>query len=371
MCERPAWVEIDLKAIEHNVLQFKNLLVPRIKLCAVVKADGYGHGAVAVANAALRAGADYLAVAVLGEGIELRQAGILAPILVLGYTPAQQAPLLVRYNLMQSVFTISDARALSAAAMTAGQVAAVHLKVDTGMRRIGVPVEESGNFAAAVNALPGLNVAGVFTHLASSDEADKTYAMEQLTLFQDALKRIEGCGIKVPICHASNSAAITDLPEAHFDMVRLGISLYGLWSSSQVEKKISLLPAMQVKCRVTFIKDVPSRSFISYGCTFQTSRQSRIATLPIGYADGWGRSLSNRGRVLVRGHYAPLVGRVCMDQCMIDVTDIPGVSAGDEVLLFGSAELPAEEVADSLGTIVNELVCMYSKKRLPRFYKGV
>lgn len=371
MYERPAWVEIDLNAIAHNVRQFKTLLPADTKLCAVVKADGYGHGAVAVANAALQAGAEYLAVAVLSEGIELRTAGILAPILVLGYTSPQQAPLLVEHQLAQSIFSLNAARTLSAAAVAAGQVAAIHLKIDTGMHRIGVQLEGCGEFAAAVAKLPGLTIEGVFTHFADSDKADKTYALEQFSLFQEALRRIEAQGVPVPLRHAANSAAIADLPQTHLDMVRLGISLYGLWPSAQVDRKVSLLPAMQLKCRVSLLKEVPAGAFISYGCTYRTKRPSRIATLPIGYADGWGRGLSNKARVWIRDCYAPIVGRICMDQCMIDVTDIPEVRAGDEVLLFGSQALPAEEVAGHLGTITNELVCMYSKKRLPRLYKGV
>lgn len=365
MFERSAWVEIDLGAIAHNVEEIKK--ITPAKICAVVKADAYGHGAIAVARAVLQAGADRLAVAILSEALELRRAGFRVPILVLGYTPTWQAPLVVDHGIIQTVFSLDAAQALSAAAVAVGKTVKVHIKIDTGMGRIGIRPEEAGKFAVAVAALPGIEIEGVFSHFATSDSSDKSYTYEQYNQFMAGLQYIEQEGIQIPIRHISNSAAILDLPEMHLDMVRPGIILYGLWPSDEVNRNIELRPAMKLKAQVGFAKPMPKNAPISYGCTYITDKPSRIATLPVGYADGWSRLLANKVQVVVRGQRAPLVGRVCMDQCMIDVTHIPGVVTGDEVLLFGGEELPVEEVAEYMGTINYEIVCMVGK-RVPRLY---
>jgi len=368
MFERAVWAEIDLSAIAHNMEQIKAATTGDTKVCAVVKADGYGHGAVAVARTVLQAGADRLAVAILNEAVELRQAGFQVPILVLGYTPACQAGLVVQHNITQTIFTLDAAQALSAAAIAAGKNVKVHIKIDTGMSRIGITPQDAGQFAASVAVLPGLEIEGVFSHFADADSSDKNFTYEQYNRFLEGVEYIKGQGIQIPIRHIANSAALIDLPQMHLDMVRPGIILYGLWPSEEVQKKLMLRPAMRLKAQVSFVKDIPSKTSISYGRTYFTARTSRIATLPIGYADGWSRLLANKAEVIVKGQRAPLVGRVCMDQCMIDVSHIPHVKIGDEVLLFGGADLPTEEVAGRMGTINYEIVCMIGK-RVPRFYQ--
>lgn len=367
MFERPVWAEINLAAIAHNLRQIKGCLKPTTKMCAVVKADAYGHGALAVARTALACGADYLAVAILNEAIDLRREGFTAPILILGYTPPEQVLQLVCNNITQTVFTYEAAEAISQAAVANNRRAKIHLKIDTGMSRIGIRPEDAGDFAAAVAKLPGIELEGVFSHFATADSKDKTYVWEQFGKFKQALNLIEARGIKIPIRHIANSAATLELPETHLDMVRPGIIIYGLWPSDEVEQTVELKPAMQLKANVGFVKDVPAQVSISYGRTFFTEKESKIATLPIGYADGWTRLLAGKASVIIRGQRAPLVGRVCMDQCMVDVTHIPGVKQGDVALLFGGKDLPAEEIAEKLGTINYEIVCMVGK-RVPRQY---
>lgn len=367
MFERAVWAEIDLLAIAHNMEQIKAVTRDNAKICAVVKADGYGHGAVAVAETVLRSGADRLAVAIVKEGVELRQAGFGVPILVLGYTPSYQAGMVVEYDITQTIFSMDSAQALSAAAAAAGKNVKVHIKIDTGMSRVGITPQDAGQFAAAIAALPGIQIEGVYSHFADADSADKRFAFEQYNRFLEGIEYIKGQGIQIPIRHIANSAALLDLPQTHLDMVRPGIILYGLWPSQEVDKKVVLKPAMSFKAQVGFVKDVPSKVSISYGRTYFTAQTSRIATLPLGYADGWSRLLANKAEVVVKGQRAPLVGRVCMDQCMIDVSHIPGVEIGDEVLLFGGADLPVEEVAEKMGTINYEIVCMVGK-RVPRIY---
>ncbi|HHW43639.1 alanine racemase [Desulfofundulus thermobenzoicus] len=367
---RPVWARVNLTAVAHNVRVIRGLLKPQTKFCAVVKADAYGHGALPVARVALENGAGYLAVAILDEALALRRAGITAPILILGYTPPEQAPLLVEHGITQTVFSLDDARAISAAAVAAGKKARVHLKIDTGMGRIGVPPAEAPDFAAAVAVLPGLHVEGAFTHMASADERDKSYTRWQFARFMEAMAGIEARGVTIPIKHVANSATTLELPEMHLDMVRPGIILYGLWPSPEVRRVVDLKPAMELKARVAQVKEVPAGTSISYGRKFTTAAPSVIATLPIGYADGWSRLLSNKASVLIHGRRAPVVGRVCMDQCMVDVTGIPGVRAGDEAVLFGTQKgrfLPVEEVAAHMGTINYEVVCLISK-RVPRVY---
>lgn len=367
MFERPVWAEIDLGAIAHNVGQIRKITADSTQICAVVKADAYGHGAVKVAKTALEAGADRLAVAIVSEALELRQAGFRVPILLLGYTPTCQAATVVDHDLTQTIYSIDSAQALSRAAAAAGKIVNVHIKIDTGMGRIGIRPEDAGEFAEAVSALPGIKIEGVFSHLATADSYDKSFAYEQYQRFMKGLQYIEAKGIPIPIRHIANSAAILDLPYTHLDMVRPGIILYGLWPSDEMDQTLELRPAMKFKAQVGFIKDMPAHTSVSYGRSYFTERPARIATLPVGYADGWSRLLANKAQVIVRGQRAPIVGRVCMDQCMIDVSNIPGVAEGDEALLFGGDELPVEEVAAFMGTINYEIVCMVGK-RVPRLY---
>ncbi|MCD8141548.1 MAG: alanine racemase [Planctomycetaceae bacterium] len=368
LSERPVYAEVDCAAIRHNMRELKNLLKPTTRLCAVVKADGYGHGALAVAAQAIAVGADYLAVALLDEAVELRAAGIGQPLLVLGYTPPSLAHAVVFHNLTQTIYTLDQASALSAAAGAMGRTATVHIKIDTGMGRLGIFPEEAAGFFAAVAALPHLHIEGAYTHFAMADAVDKSHAHAQLAAFRAARKRVQTAGVAVPIWHCANSAATIDLPDAHLDMVRTGIAMYGLWPSDDVDKsRVDLRAGLRFKARIAHLKDVPTGTSVSYGCTFTTARPSRIATLPVGYADGWTRMLSGRATVVVRGRRVPVVGRICMDQCMIDVTDVPEAQPDDEVLLFGGPELPADEVAATLGTINYEITCMVGK-RVPRRY---
>ncbi|MDD4599563.1 MAG: alanine racemase [Negativicutes bacterium] len=367
MFERPVWAEINLAAIAHNVRRIRQYIKPSTKICAVIKADAYGHGTSAVVRTVMNAGADYLGVAILNEAIDLRREGFTIPILVLGYTPPRQAAQIVDNNVTQTVFNYDVAEAISNAAVAVGQKAKIHLKIDTGMNRIGIRPEDAGDFAEAVAKLPGIELEGVYSHFATADSQDKAYVLEQFGRFKEALAMIEAKGIQIPIKHIANSAATLDLPETHLDMVRPGIIMYGLWPSNEVDKKLDLKPAMKFKAKVSLVKDVPANASVSYGQNFYTQKASRIATLPVGYADGWLRQLSGKASVLIRGQRAPVVGSVCMDQCMVDVTNIPGVSQGDVALLFGGAELPAEEIADKLGTINYEVICLVGK-RVPRHY---
>lgn len=373
MYTRPVWAEIDLSALAHNVREIRRIASPRAKVMAVVKANGYGHGAVEVAGVALANGADRLGIAILSEGVALRKAGFGVPILILGYTPPEQAVDVVKYNLTQTVFSYELAEALSWAAVQQRKTAKVHVKVDTGMGRIGLVTREKDTVTEILRIakLPNLELEGMYTHFAVSDCRDKTYTWEQFNRFQELSRELEKKGLHIPVKHVANSAAIIDLTQTHLDLVRPGIILYGLYPSNEVDKKrIDLKPAMSLKARVAMVKTVPPGTSISYGCTFTTREKEVIASLPLGYADGYTRLLSNKAEVLINGQRAPLVGRVCMDQCMVKVTHIPDVQPGDEVVLFGQqagANLPVEELAEKIGTINYEIVCMVSA-RVPRLY---
>lgn len=369
---RPAWAEINLAAIAHNVRQFQNNLSSQTRIMGIVKADGYGHGAVEAARAAVAAGVSFLGVGLMEEAVELREQGLDVPILILGFTPADYAPYLCHYNVTPTVFTQKEADAFANAAVSYGKPLAVHIKVDTGMGRVGCfPCEEADSFIARVATMKGLSLQGIYTHFAAADHLDKSSSHRQLERFTALLRRLHGRGIHIPLKHASNSAGAIDLPDAHFDMVRLGISLYGLYPSDQVNRRdIKLRPAMSLKARIVFTKDVPAGTGISYGPVYVTDRPLRIATLPLGYGDGYPRHLSNKGQVLVRGQRAPIVGRICMDQTMISVQDIDGATVGDEVTLFGrqnGALLHVDELADWLDTINYEVITRISR-RIPRVY---
>lgn len=356
-----------MAALEHNIKAIKSKIAGGAKFCAVVKADAYGHGAVKVAKRALSLGADYLAVAVLSEAIELREANITAPILILGATTIEEAEAVVRYDVTQAVFTIEAASALSKAAIVQNKVAKVHLVTDTGMGRIGVRPEDAGKLAKKIAELKNIELEGMFSHFAAADESDKSFAREQLKRFKTALDAVEGEGVKLKIRHLANSAAILELPETHFDMVRAGIILYGLWPSSEVERVIELKPLMSVKARVTFVKTLYAGETVSYGCTYTAEKDTRIATLPLGYADGWSRLYAGKASVLFAGKLLPVVGRICMDQCMIDASSAPELKIGDTVTIFGAEKITADTLAAHLGTINYEVVCMMSP-RLPRVF---
>ncbi len=377
------WAEIDLKAIAHNVRALRRITDPAARLMAVVKADAYGHGVLEVTRQTLENGADALAVARLHEGIKLRKAGFNVPILVFGYTPPVDAKKLVEFDLTQTVWSLKTAQAYAAAAAY-GRPINVHLKVDTGMGRLGLlpdcwrlPALDTSITTSALRevesiaSLPGLQLEGVYTHFAAADSADKTYAGKQFEMFMDFLDQVRKAGIDVSVRHAANSAAIIDMPETHLDLVRPGISIYGLYPSDEVDKsRISLKPAMALKARIVHLKKVPAGFKVSYGMTHETSKPTTIASVPVGYADGFSRRLTNRGHMLVNGYRVPIVGRVCMDQTMLDVGRVPDVHVEDEVVIFGRQQdefISADEIATVLGTINYEIVSSLTA-RIPKVY---
>lgn len=369
MADRAVWAEVDLCALEDNIRNIKSCIKGNAKFCAVVKANAYGHGAIAVARKAVEMGADYLAVAVLSEAIELRKAGFTMPILILGATPVECSGALVDYDITQAVFTLEQAKAISDEAIRHNKQAKVHLKVDTGMSRIGVRPEAAGDMAKSISEMPNITLEGMFSHFALADVKDKTFAHQQLEQFKLALAKVASAGVHIAIRHIANSAAILELPEAHFDMVRAGIILYGLWPSGEVEHVIPLKQVLKLCAKVVYMKELHIGESISYGWTFTAERESRIGTLPLGYADGYTRLFSGKAQVSFNGKRAPIAGRICMDQCMVDLTDIPEIQQGDTVVLYGSEELTTDEAAGWLGTINYELPCMLSE-RVPRVYKG-
>ena len=366
------WAEIHLSNLEHNYRALRGMLPRGCRFLGVVKADAYGHGAIPVAKKLEELGAEYLAVACLDEAIELRDSGITAPILILGPTPALFAEELIQYGLTQSVQDLDSARALSETAGKAGKALRVHWKVDTGMSRLGFLCDEShlersvGEICHAC-ALPYLESEGIFTHFANADQ-DEDYTMLQLKRFFCTLDKLAQEGVRPKIRHCAASAAVLHYPCTHLDMVRPGIALYGHYPDPSCEglDGPGLLPVMTLKTRVAAVRELSAGTSVSYGCTHVLRRDSRIAVLPIGYADGLERLLSNQGEVLLGGHRVPILGRVCMDLCLVDVTDLPLTTPGDEVIVFGS-ELPLEEKADQVGTISYELLCGVSP-RVPRVY---
>lgn len=367
---RPTFVEIDLEAIAANLHAIRARVGPGVKVLTAVKADGYGHGLVETAKIAIEVGTDMLGVAILEEGIALRKAGITAPILILGCSLPEQAASILRHRLTQTVCTVEMVEALADRATMENQTARVHVKVDTGMGRLGLPLEETVAFIRRFAGRASLFIEGIFTHFPTADEADKQFTIEQISRFRVLLAELEREGLRPAIGHAANSGAILDLPSSYFDMVRPGLIVYGYYPVGLVSRSIPLRPAMTWKTRIVYLKRVPAGTSLSYGRTYVTPQETMIATLPVGYDDGYSRTLSNRGIVLVRGQRAPVVGRVCMDQCLIDVGHIPGASIGDEVVLMGrqgTAEVSIYELARRLGTIPNEVLCMVSR-RVPRLF---
>jgi len=368
---RPTRVEVNLDSIVHNFREIKRVVGDRVKVMGVVKANAYGHGAYHVAKALVENGVDYLAVATVEEALELRSCGITAPVLILGYTPLSQAGEAVEKDVTFTAFDLKYVKELGEIASRKGKKAKIHVKIDTGMGRIGyTDFDLAEREIEEMSKLEGIELEGIFSHFATSDEKDKDYSREQFERFADMLKRLEKRGVNISLKHIANSGAITDLNYAYLDMVRPGITLYGSYPSDDVNKILDLRPAMNFKTKIVYIKEVPENTSISYGRTFITKRPSKIATLPIGYADGLNRLLSNNHEVLVRGKYVPIVGRVCMDQTMIDVTEVEGVEVGDEVVIFGEQEgkrITADDIAKKLRTIPHEVYCGISR-RVPRIY---
>ncbi len=365
---------IDLDAVKNNTDVMFDAISPGTKMILVIKTDGYGHGSIPIAR---KYDADErvwgYAVACPEEAYDLRDAGLNKPVLILGYTFDYAYDDMVRLGIRPAVFREDMLRALSAAAVRQGTVAPVHIKVDTGMSRIGIrPDDEGLAFVRLAAGMPGIEVEGIFTHFARADEADKKYAYGQLDAFKEFTGRVrDELGIDIPYKHCSNSAGIMELPEANMDIVRAGITLYGLWPSYEVDKsRLPIRPVMSLRSHIVYIKEVCAGTQISYGGTYVADGTRRIATVPIGYGDGYPRQLSNRGEVIIRGRRAPITGRVCMDQFMVDVTDIPGVSEGDMVTLIGRDGdecISMEELGEISGRFNYELACDIGK-RIPRVY---
>lgn len=370
MLIRPTYAIVDLEAIRSNVRNIKASLPAHTLFCAVDKADGYGHGSVMVAKAALEAGVDWVAVAIPEEAAPLRGEGVKAPILVLGPSNLFQWRLAAELSLSMVVASEDCVQSARCVSRETGRTMRLHLKVDTGMNRIGVRSEqELTRMLDMIEGEPGLEMEGLMTHFASADEADKTYTDMQKERFRRFVELVKARGFS-PILHAANSGGTIDCPGTAYDMVRVGIAMYGCYPSDEVCKDIRLKPAMSVRTQISFIKSVEAGAKLSYGCTFTAPEEMRVATLPIGYADGYNRLLSNRGEVLIRGRRAPIVGRVCMDQILADVTDIEGVKLHDEAVCIGRQgrdEITAEEIAALCGTINYEILCAISP-RVPRLY---
>lgn len=368
---RPTVGEVDLGALEFNYRQIKKRVPEGTKVLAVVKADAYGHGAIPISLRLEKLGVEYLGVAISEEGVELRKGGVKAPILVLGGIFGGEVDQIFRFRLTPVIFRKDFLKILSREAEKRGKKVKVHLKVDTGMGRLGVPLSLWPDFLREVRRFPKIETEGILSHFAMTDE-EESFTQSQWRAFQRAIAMAQELGISSQYLHMASSATLTAFPGYAAGLVRPGIMLYGSYPSPTFRSLISLKPVMTLKTRIHFLKSVPSGARISYGGTFTTKRESRIATLPIGYADGYSRSLSNHGEVLIHGKRAPVVGKVCMDFIMVDVTEMPRVSVGDEVILIGQQggeQITAEEIAEKINSISYEVLCSIGK-RVPRIYKN-
>lgn len=372
------WAEISLNAIEHNYNVIRNKVADDTKVCCVIKADGYGHGAVELSQIYEKLGADFFAVSNIDEGIEIRKSGSKLPIVILGYTPVSEAKNLAAYNISQAVFSLEYAKELSEKCVEEDCICKMHIKVDSGMSRIGFMCQEFPRDEYSIEeicetcCLPNLEVEGLFTHFCVSDEdaEGREFTNKQYENFIHVRDSLKKRGVDISVVHCSNSGAIEDYPETCCDMVRAGIILYGLAPSSKLADRLDLVPAMTLKTVVAFVKEVQKGATISYGRTFTADRKMKIATVPIGYADGFIRQNAKDGYMMVNGKKAKIVGRICMDQTMLDVTDIEDVKTGDEVVVFGTGENgepTADSLAENTGTINYETVCLVGK-RVPRIY---
>ncbi len=377
--EERAWAEIDLDAIKNNIRRIRDYVRPDAKILCAVKADGYGHGYLQVARTLLDNGADWLAVACIDEAVQLRRCDIQSPILILGHVTEQEAETVVRENITPACFSYELALSLSRAATKLGMRTKIHVKLDTGMGRVGLRYtedeainQETIDTILKMAVLPNLDIDGIFTHFSSADEgAGDEYTRMQYRRFMDACGRLKANGLEIPLRHCCNSAALIRFPEMHLDMVRPGIILYGIRPSAGVDcGRLHLKPAMQFKAKITHIKEVEAGVSVSYGRRFETGKVTKIATIPVGYADGYSRILSGRSQVIAGGKICDVIGNICMDQCMIDVSSVNTISVGDDVILFGRSnelELPVESLAEKMGTIHYEVLCIIGK-RIPRIY---
>ncbi len=367
------YADIDLDAVLYNMESMHQNISPSTKMAAVIKTDGYGHGAKEIAQTIEPL--PYLwgyAVATADEAMVLRNHGIKKPILILGVTFEEQYPEMIQYGIRPAVCDYETARQLSKAAVALHMTCLIHIKIDTGMSRIGFQVcEKTAGLVEKIAKLPNIEIEGIFTHFARADELDKKYTYDQMERFREMIHMIEERGVQIPLKHCSNSAGIVEIPDANMNMVRAGITLYGLWPSEEVARNISLKPVMSLKSHVAFLKELEANRQISYGGTYTTTRPTRIATIPVGYGDGYARGLSNKGYVLIHGKKAPICGRVCMDQFMVDVTDIPDVKKGDLVTLLGTDgdyTITLEELGELSGRFNYEFACLLTN-RVPRIYR--
>lgn len=368
---RAVWAEINLDNLAHNMKEVRRVTNKKSKITAVIKADGYGHGAVAIAETLLENGADRFAVATLSEAIQLKASFPNIETMVLGYTPENLAKEVAEHNIIQTIYTLEQAKEFSNVALSLNKKIIVHIKLDSGMNRLGMVFDdETIETILEINKLEGLVIEGIFTHFAAADELDKEYTRQQVEKYKHIVNKLEQRGLYIPIKHVSNSAAIIDLPEFNFDMVRAGIMLYGLYPSSDVNhENVKLKEVMCLKAKVSQVKKISANSGVSYGLKYKCEKESLVATLPIGYADGYTRMLSGRVKVMIKGSKVSVIGNICMDQCIIDVTGLD-VKIGDEVILFGGNDsngISIDSIANLLNTINYEIVCMIDK-RVPRVY---
>ncbi|TDO86493.1 alanine racemase [Halanaerobium saccharolyticum] len=368
--KRPAWIEIDLSALKINYNFIRSKINKKTKIAAVVKANAYGHGAVRVAQKLSQLGVEYFCVGSPDEGIELRKAGITEPILVLAEVLPDQYDDIIQGDLIQTAACSETLEALNEAGIRAAKTIKVHLKIDTGMGRIGFFPEKLPEVYTSAQKLDNIQIEGVFSHLAAADEENKEFSYLQLQKFNSALEKIKNAGFHLPLVHIANSAAVIDLKESSLDLVRPGIMLYGLLPSAELNQEADLKPLLSFKTRVVQLRQLPAGSAVSYGSTYKTENEEKLAVLPIGYKDGYPRLLSNQGEVLIKGKRAPIRGRVCMGQTIVSVDQIENVEVGDEVVLIGkqgAEEISASEIARLCGTINYEIVCGLSE-RLEKIY---
>ncbi len=363
---RPTRMYVDLAAIEHNIREIGSKLGPQTGMIGVVKASGYGSGAENIVDTLIRNGANMLAVAIAEEGKQLRELGVDIPILVLVQPGHEDLKEIVKFGLIPAVSDYELAVELDSISRAKNKAVKLHVEVDTGMGRTGIRPDQAYSFITALKALKSVSVEGIFTHFACSD-TDQEYTELQIGRFEKVLQELKNKGVEVPLKHACNSAAILNFPETHYDLVRPGLMLYGYYPCQDLRQKIDLIPSLALKSRVVYLKEVPENTSISYSRTFKTRRASRIATIPIGYADGYRRELSNKGSVVINGVKAPIVGTVCMDMCMADVTHIPDVKVGDEVTLFDRYNITVEDIAEICRTINYEIISTIGA-RVPRVY---
>lgn len=370
---RAAWVEINLEHLDSNIKKIRDKIGESVELIGIIKADGYGHGSLKVAEVLRENGVTKFAIADLSEALLLRENGFTEEIIMLGITPALYADTLIAYNITPVVCSLDIAQAFSEAALKRGTTISAFIAIDTGMGRIGYRPDEAHAIPEikAMSQLEGFKIKGVLSHFSVADSADKDYSKKQEIAFNTFCNKLEQEGVTIPTKTIANSAAIMELPTTHFDAVRAGIIMYGLYPSDEVDHSLlDLTPVMSVKASIVHLKDVPEGTSISYGRKFIATRKSKIATLTLGYADGYPRPYSTGGKVIVNGHFAPIAGNICMDQCMIDVTDIPDVKLGDEVIIMGSDgvnTILADDIAEATNTINYEIICAFGQ-RLPKVY---